>query len=85
MSDDQIREIRNELKRITDALLGDPAMGTRGMVCRLQNVESVVNEIQQERRDEKAERKGAWKLAALIATVSGSIGGFAVDHFTRKG
>ncbi len=85
MPENEIAAIRTELKRITDALLGDPDMGTRGMVCRLEGVETTVNAIQQERRDEKAERKGAWRLAALLSTMAGSFGALVVEYWKRAG
>lgn len=81
MSDDQIREIRAQLnkvlhdqKRLLDALLGDEEMGHVGMVSRMESVEVTVNEIQQERRDEKAQRKGAlWVLTTACTLGSGFV------------
>jgi hypothetical protein len=76
MSEDQIRKIESQLKRISDALLGDEEMGHIGVVDRLKNVEATVNEIQQERRDEKSQRKGMVWIMTTAGTIGGTIGGF---------
>lgn len=84
MPDEQTREIKAQLKRITDALLGDEEMGHIGMVAELKSVMVTVNQIQQERRDEKAEKRGTWRVITAISACAGTITAGAVEYFTRK-
>ncbi len=85
MPDTELQEIRRYLERIDAAIIGDPERGVRGIACRVENVESTVNNIQRERDTEKAERKGALRVAALISTCAGTLGAFIVEHFARRG
>jgi len=75
MSAEQIRKIEIALSRILLSIEGDDGMGQVGMVDRIKRVELIVNEIQQERRDEASQRKGAKWVMGAIATVGGVIGG----------
>jgi len=75
MSLDQIRKIEIALSRILLALEGDDGMGQVGVVDRVKSVEVIVNEIQQERRDEANKRQGAKWVMGVIATVGGAVGG----------
>jgi hypothetical protein len=72
---DDIKDIKDALKRVEDALLGDPGMGHRGLVERLAEVERELAVIKADRATEAAERRGAKWVVVGGASLAGGLGG----------
>jgi hypothetical protein len=83
VDNDRLQRIECQLGEIRSALVGNSAMGIKGLVHRTEHIESTVEQIQRERRDEASARRGALYVIALAGSVAGAVGGFVVRLFTQ--
>lgn len=74
-SSEEISEIKATLSRIETALVGDQAMGHVGLVDRVADHDMRIVSIEQQRRDDTAQRRGATWVVATIGMVGGVVGG----------
>lgn len=73
-SHEEIQEIRAALKRIEKAIVGDEAMGHVGLVDRVGDLHLRLAVVEQERRDEVAQKRGAMWIITAVGAVAGVIG-----------
>jgi len=84
VDNDRLQRIESQLSEIRSALVGNPAMGIKGIVHRTEAIEKTVDQIQRERSDEASARRGALYVIALAGSVAGAIGGFVGRFFTTS-
>lgn len=67
--------IDKKLDTLTQALVGNPSIGHRGIVPRLDLVETTVANISAERAAERSKRAGAIAVLMSLGAVAGTVGG----------
>ncbi len=72
---DELTEIKATLKRIENAIIGDPAMGHVGLVNRMTEHETRLVKIEAERSAEASQRRGALTVLSIASAVAGAVGG----------
>jgi hypothetical protein len=83
VDNDRLSRIESQLSEIRAALVGNSSLGIKGIVHRTETIELAVEQIQRERRDEAAARRGALYVIALAGSVAGAVGGFVARLFTQ--
>lgn len=73
MSADEITAMKAQLDRIELALVGDPAMGHTGLVGRQAATETRVDALEESRKAEVEQRKGALWVISAAASVGGVV------------
>lgn len=81
MSTEEIQSIRDSLHRIELALVGDPAMGNKGLVARMSEVEKEASENTTWRESVKA-RVGV--VAAVVSFLATAALHFGSSLISRK-
>jgi hypothetical protein len=77
---DRMERVLNEVKT---ALVGNEALGNKGIVNRLKEVEVGMTELNRIRADEVATRKGALAVLSAVAAICGSIGAAVYSFLSR--
>ena len=73
----RLQEMQQTLNEVKSALVGNPSIGFRGVIPRLDLVETTVANIAAERAAEKSTRKGAVATITAIGAFAGSVGAVA--------
>jgi hypothetical protein len=83
VDNDRLMRIERDLREIRAALVGNPEMGVKGIVHRTESIERTVAQIQKERGEEAATRRGAVWVISVAAATAGAIGGLVARIFTH--
>lgn len=84
---DRLQKMERTLNEVKSALVGNPAIGHRGIVPRLDLVETSLATITAERAAEKSTRKGAIATITVLGGIAGSVGAAAtwlIQHVFTK-
>ena len=71
---EDFRRLERKVDDLTTALVGNPGIGHRGIVPRLDLVETTVAKIATDRAAEINARRGAMWVVSLVAAIIGALG-----------
>ena len=80
---EDIRRLKADVAEIKAAIIGNPGIGHRGIVPRLDSVETAVAQIASERAAEANAKRGAIWVLSVAAATAGAIGGLITRIFTQ--
>lgn len=72
---DDFRRLERKVDDLTTALVGNPAVGHKGIVTRLESLEGYQASLAAERVAEKSARRTAIAIASGVAAFVGAVGG----------
>lgn len=79
----RLDRIERSVEQIKAALVGNPAIGHRGIVPRIDAIETTVASIVAERATEKSKLSGGLAVIAALGAVAGVLGGVIHWLFTN--